>query len=70
MQRKSENFRTITFALGPRNEYWPTDENSIFLTSQISTRLRRSRQQVSNPVSLLSMVITSFKLANQRAKIS
>ena len=56
LQRKSENFRTITFALGSRDEQWPTDRNTIFVTSQISTRLRRSRQQVSNPVSLLSMV--------------
>ena len=32
------------------------DRNTIFVTSQISTRLRRSRQQVSNTVSLLSMM--------------
>ena len=30
---------------------WSLDQNKIVVTSQISTRLRRSRQQVSNPVS-------------------
>ena len=39
----AKTFGQYTFAL------WPT-ENSIFVTSQISTRLRRSRQQVFNPV--------------------
>ena len=45
-----------SFALGSR----PTDQ-IVFVTSQISTRLRRSRQQVSNPVSLLSMLIQTHR---------
>ena len=34
------------------------DQNKIVVTSQISTRLRRSRQQVSNPVSSIVHVET------------
>ena len=45
---------TQRFALDDRLIAGSTDQIT-FVTSQISTRLRRSRQQVSNPVSLLSM---------------
>ena len=34
-----------------RDELWRSEQIAFFVTSQISTRLRRSRQQVSNPVS-------------------
>ena len=35
-----------------RDELWPTEQIAFFVTSQISTRLRRSRHQVTNPVVL------------------
>ena len=38
------------------------DQNRIVVTSQISTRLRRSRQQVSNPVSSIIHGETLFKV--------
>ena len=44
---EAKNLWTITHLLGSIM----ADQNRIFVTSQISTRLRRSRQQVSNPVS-------------------
>ena len=37
------------------------DQNRVFVTSQISTRLRRSRQQVSNPVSSIIHAPTEKK---------
>ena len=33
------------------DQLWPTDQKGIFVTSEISAKLRRWRQQVSNPVS-------------------
>ena len=50
-----------------RDEIWqPEQNNNIFVTSQISTRLGPSRQQVSNPVSLLSMISVKSCLINTK----
>ena len=59
---EAKNLWTITFALrSDRNELWPT-EQIVFLKSQISTRLRRSRQQVSNLVSSIIHAFAKFVL--------
>lgn len=51
---EAKNLWTITFALG--DQLWPIDQNRIFVTSQISTRFRRSRQQVSSVIHDSSIV--------------
>ena len=56
-KQEAKNLWITTFASGSIM----AAGRSIFVTSQISTRLRRSRQQVSNPVSSI-IHVTSFNV--------
>ena len=49
---KARTYGQLLLHCDHRDELWPTEQIAFFVTSQISTRLRRSRHQVTNPVVL------------------
>ena len=62
-----DNYTVLLHCHHSRDELWPPEQNNnIFVTSKISTMLRRSSQQVSNPVSSIIHDATE-NTANQNA---